>query len=100
MLPVGPHHHLTALTSEGIFRESLRSRRALIENLGRPVRAIAYPYGDNDRVVRHLAGAAGFNFGLTCHEGRSGLWDDPMQLKRHNVDGRGDFPAFVRLLGA
>ena len=75
------------------------SRRILIEQLGHPIRAFAYPYGDHDRVVRHLVGAAGFSFGLTCEEGRSGLWDDPMQLKRLTIYGGDDFPAFVKKIG-
>jgi peptidoglycan/xylan/chitin deacetylase (PgdA/CDA1 family) len=92
------HHHLTALSPEELVRDSLLTRRILIERLGYPIRSMAYPYGDHDRVVRHLVGAAGFSFGLTCEEGRCGLWDNAMQLKRLTILGSDDFASFVRML--
>jgi len=93
------HHHLSALAPEEIIRDCVRARRTLLEQLGRPIRSFAYPYGDHDRVVRHLVGAAGFSFGLTCEEGKASLWDNAMQLKRLTILSGDDFASFVRKLG-
>jgi peptidoglycan/xylan/chitin deacetylase (PgdA/CDA1 family) len=90
------HHFMSSLAPVEIVRESVQSRRMLLEQLGHPIRSFCYPYGDHDRVVRHLVGAAGFSFGLTCEEGRNGLWGDPMRLKRLTILRDDDFASFVR----
>jgi peptidoglycan/xylan/chitin deacetylase (PgdA/CDA1 family) len=93
------HHFMSSLAPVEIVWESVQSRRILLEQLGHPIRSFCYPYGDHDRVVRHLVGAAGFSFGLTCEEGRNGLWGNPMQLKRLTILRDDDFASFVRKIG-
>jgi len=67
----------------------------LSRELGKPISAFAYPYGDEDQVVRHLIGACGYLFGLTCRVGRAGLWNPLLDLPRIEVLGSDSFRDFV-----
>ena len=54
------HAHLTQLTDDELDRE-LRESKARIEDvLGRPVRLLAYPYGEHDGRVQRAASRAGY----------------------------------------
>jgi len=81
------HSPLTLLSPERLFDELLDSRSAIEDRLGEPVSTIAYPYGDVDQVTRHLAGAAGYGYGLTCRQGPALLTDSLLDLPRIEVHG-------------
>jgi peptidoglycan/xylan/chitin deacetylase (PgdA/CDA1 family) len=93
------HRPLTALADDEVVLEAARSRAALEDRLGRPVAAIAYPYGDHDPVVRHLVGAAGLRVGVTCEPRHSHLRDDPLALPRIEIEGADRLAELVRKLG-
>ena len=92
------HRPLTGLTHADVARECFRSRVLLEQVLSRSVRAIAYPYGDVDPVVRHLAGACGYVLGLTCRPGHSALHHEPLALPRVEVNGEDTLEDFARKL--
>jgi peptidoglycan/xylan/chitin deacetylase (PgdA/CDA1 family)/SAM-dependent methyltransferase len=81
------HQPLTTLTVSEAVGELVGAREALAQQLGRPLPAIAYPYGDVDGAIEHLAGACGCEFGLTCRGGRAGFGDLPIDLPRIDVAG-------------
>jgi peptidoglycan/xylan/chitin deacetylase (PgdA/CDA1 family) len=54
------HPHLTALDDAALATELRASRAECADRLGRPVTAIAYPYGDVDARVEAATGAAGY----------------------------------------
>jgi peptidoglycan/xylan/chitin deacetylase (PgdA/CDA1 family) len=60
------HSHLPALPDEELAEELRASKRRLEQELGRPCRYLAYPFGDCDDRVRAAARAAGYEaaFGL------------------------------------
>ena len=60
------HLHLPALSEQELADELAASRRRLEEELGRPCRFLAYPFGDCDDRIRAAARAAGYvaAFGL------------------------------------
>jgi len=60
------HPHLPALSDAELEEELTASRRRLEEELDRPCRFLAYPFGDCDARVRAAARAAGYDaaFGL------------------------------------
>jgi peptidoglycan/xylan/chitin deacetylase (PgdA/CDA1 family) len=60
------HAHLTELGDRELEAELSGSRERLEDELGRPCRYLAYPYGDEDDRVRAAARAAGYEgaFGL------------------------------------
>jgi hypothetical protein len=62
------------------------------------VPAFAYPYGDQDAVVRHLTGACGFTYGLTCEGRLSELTDDPLALPRLEITGTDTLATFMAKL--
>jgi peptidoglycan/xylan/chitin deacetylase (PgdA/CDA1 family) len=62
----GRHLDLRALDPELRRLELLNAREALSELVGRPVHALAYPFGYEDQGVRRDAAAAGFELGFVA----------------------------------
>lgn len=93
------HPCLTALSPTQVVREAASSRAILQRELGEPINAFAYPYGEQDRVVQHLIGACGYTFGLTCRSERAGLWESLLALPRIEVAGSDSFREFILNLG-
>jgi peptidoglycan/xylan/chitin deacetylase (PgdA/CDA1 family) len=54
------HPHLPRLDDGELDRELRDSRERIADELGRPCRYLAYPYGDEDRRVRRAAERAGY----------------------------------------
>lgn len=79
------HPLLTTLSVEAAARELVRSRAVLARELTHPLSAIAYPFGDVDGGIEHLAGACGYDFGLTCSPRAASIWDRPLALPRIEV---------------
>jgi peptidoglycan/xylan/chitin deacetylase (PgdA/CDA1 family) len=94
------HRSLTSLSFTEVVREGARSRAILQRGLGVPIKAFAYPFGDEDRVVQHLIGACGYIFGLTCRPGLSGLWDPLLALPRIEITGSDSARDFVTKLNS
>jgi peptidoglycan/xylan/chitin deacetylase (PgdA/CDA1 family) len=72
------HAHLTALSDDELRRELVDSKQELEDELGRPCRELAYPYGEHNERVRRLVRAAGY-------ERAYGLYldgNDPLALHR------------------
>jgi peptidoglycan/xylan/chitin deacetylase (PgdA/CDA1 family) len=61
------HPHLTRLTEAEIDRELRESRARCEDQLGRPCRYLAYPYGEHDARVKSLAERAGYDAAFTLH---------------------------------
>jgi peptidoglycan/xylan/chitin deacetylase (PgdA/CDA1 family) len=83
------HPHLTQLPSAELDDELRVSRERIEEELGRPCRIFAYPYGESDERVRAAARAAGYEaaFGLPGTIN----WRDRYDLPRVGIwraDGR------------
>lgn len=55
------HPHLTLLTDRELADELSLSRERLEDELGRPCRYVAYPYGEHDLRVRRAAEVAGYD---------------------------------------
>jgi hypothetical protein len=64
--------------------------------LGSPINSVAYPYGDYDAVVKHLAGACGYSFALTCEEGKCNKFSEPLALPRIEIAGSDTLDAFIK----
>jgi peptidoglycan/xylan/chitin deacetylase (PgdA/CDA1 family) len=92
------HRPLSALDPDDIAQECLRSRCAIAERLGAPPTAIAYPHGDADPVVEHLAGACGYLFGLTCESRMMTVDDRLLAMPRIEVAGDEPLAAFMQRL--
>jgi peptidoglycan/xylan/chitin deacetylase (PgdA/CDA1 family) len=59
------HARLTTLEDAALEQELRRSREECEANLGKPCRALAYPYGDHDQRVMAAAGEAGYSAAAT-----------------------------------
>ena len=49
--------------------------------------ALAYPYGDVDAIVRHLAGGCGYPYAVTTEGRHVALTDNRLALPRIEVPG-------------
>jgi peptidoglycan/xylan/chitin deacetylase (PgdA/CDA1 family) len=94
------HRRLTSVSPTDVVREAAGSRAILQAELGTAIRAFAYPFGAEDAVARHLIGACGYVFGVTCRPGRTGLWDPLLALPRVEIAGTDTFTDFVAKLAS
>ena len=62
-------------------------RLDILEHLGEPPVALAYPYGDLADGVRRLAGAAGYDLAFGCTQSRASRRSDLLKLPRIEVRG-------------
>ncbi len=76
------HRRLTALSPREMVNEIARSRADLARGLGYPVDILAYPFGAEDEVVRHLAGACGYVLGLSLRSATSDFSNPMLSLPR------------------
>ncbi len=79
------HKHLTGLTTDEIAYELAHSRAVLQKELGLPITSIAYPFGDYDPIVAHIAGACGYDFAVTCDGSMASYESKLLQLPREEV---------------
>jgi peptidoglycan/xylan/chitin deacetylase (PgdA/CDA1 family) len=94
------HPFLGALSPEEVVEEGARSRWILQEELGEPVWAVAYPYGNTDPAIQQWMGGCGYEMGFTA---RTELWRpyvQPLAIPRINVSGHGDIHSFRENLPA
>jgi len=95
----GRHHRvLQTLDAEALDDDLAGSRRDLEAQLGRPVRALAYPVGrriNGEQRIRTALTAAGYQIGMSNHSGVNRWWPpslrgfapiDPFDLRRLATD--------------
>jgi peptidoglycan/xylan/chitin deacetylase (PgdA/CDA1 family) len=99
------HRPMTGLSTEELVREALRSRAVLERHLRldtrapRTVTALAYPYGDQDGIVRLAMRDCGFNAGFATWPGMARIDGDPMNVPRIEIARDDDLAAFAAKLG-
>jgi peptidoglycan/xylan/chitin deacetylase (PgdA/CDA1 family) len=85
------HAHLTRLADDQLTRELTESRQRIENQLGRPCRYLAYPFGEEDRRVRAAACEAGYvaAFALPGNPGRRDDYAIPrLGLYAHDTPAR------------
>jgi len=82
------HPHLPGLPKDTARSEIEGSRRELEQQLGRPVRTFAYPFGEMDAQTVGLVREAGFDVACGIRRGRNGAQTPLFMLRRTMVDGR------------
>lgn len=87
------HPRLTTLGDDDLRRELVESRQRVEDELRRPCRYIAYPYGDEDGRVHAAARGAGYEagFALPLHPERG----NPFAVPRVGVYRRDTVPRFA-----
>lgn len=89
------HHFMTTLAEPELADNLMRSRCVLEEQLGLPVRAIAYPYGDCSQRVAQAAARAGFDIGFVTDDRLS---PGGALMRCRTGIGAGVSPARLRLM--
>jgi peptidoglycan/xylan/chitin deacetylase (PgdA/CDA1 family) len=64
------HPHLPRLSDSELRRELRESRARISEELGRPCRFVAYPFGESDERVQRAAAEAGYTGGFALRPDR------------------------------
>jgi peptidoglycan/xylan/chitin deacetylase (PgdA/CDA1 family) len=77
------HPHLTATTDAELDWELVESKHRIEDEIGRPCRFLAYPYGEHDLRVREAAQAAGYEGAFALPMGTE--WGDPFQISRIGI---------------
>jgi peptidoglycan/xylan/chitin deacetylase (PgdA/CDA1 family) len=93
------HARLSELSGDALADELERSKAALEEILGRPVRGLAYPYGERDdfnEATRRAACEAGYTHALAAYRGTVDADTDPFGVPR--LPGNQDFDRFAMRL--
>lgn len=80
--------------SAWLWRELAGSREEIEKHIGRPVRFLAYPYGDYDSRVAAAAAAAGYAAAVTCNHGPIVPGADAYRLRRYAIDRTTTFTQF------
>lgn len=94
------HPFLTRHSDEGLHHELAESKRIIEEKTGKPVRYLAYPYGDYNTRVANATEAAGYEIGLTCNFGAVGKESNPFRMNRVVIYEKTSFSEFRKLVGA
>jgi peptidoglycan/xylan/chitin deacetylase (PgdA/CDA1 family) len=93
------HPYLTRLAPAELVAEGRCSKAALERELGQTIVTMAYPYGENNLLVRRVMAACGYLGAVTTLPNLSRLGDNPLALPRQLVDGGDDLDCFVAKLG-
>ncbi|HEY0788668.1 MAG TPA: polysaccharide deacetylase family protein [Thermoanaerobaculia bacterium] len=93
------HSYLTRRSIAGLKMELVESKRTIEKKTGKPVRFIAYPYGDYNARVMKATEAAGYEAGLTCNFGPVARGSNPFEMKRVVLYEKTSFAEFRRQLG-
>ncbi len=89
------HSRLTFLSPANAMAELLSSRVEMTRRLGEAPEALAYPYGDTDEVIRYLAGACGYLYGLSVRPGFCKMDDRLLNLPRVEISGSDNLESFA-----
>jgi len=92
------HPFLTALDPASLDRELAGSRQEIEKHTGKPVRFLAYPYGDYNSSVMESAAHDGYDAAVTTSRGPITPETQPLQLQRyliHNDTTLEEFKTFL-----
>jgi peptidoglycan/xylan/chitin deacetylase (PgdA/CDA1 family) len=81
------HKKMTEMGSTELTEDTRRTRAILEEGLGVPVPTLAYPYGEQNELVRQVVREAGTTAAVTTEPGISKLGDDLLRLPRIEITG-------------
>ena len=79
------HPDLSRTHEEGVRQELADSKSRIEEVIGRPVTALAYPYGGVDPSVRNVARQVGYSWGIATNSGPQLLGKDMMEVRRIQI---------------
>lgn len=79
------HKKMTEMGSAELTEDTIRSRAILEEGLGVPVPTLAYPWGEQNEIVRRIVGEVATKAAVTTEPGISKLGDDLLRLPRIEI---------------
>ena len=94
------HPFLTKRSDAALQHELAESKKVIEAKTGKPVRFVAYPYGDYNTRVAEATAAAGYDAGLTCNFGAVEKGSNPFRMNRVVIYEKTTFAEFRKLVGA
>ena len=94
------HPFLTKRSKQALHHELAESKKVIEARTGKPVRFVAYPYGDYNTRVAEATSAAGYDAGLTCNFGAVEKGSNPFRMNRVVIYEKTTFSEFRKLVGA
>ncbi|GEM_PF-311697 len=91
------HVVLSCETPDTIHEQLVGSKRAIEQQLRRPVSCLSYPNGGHDGAVHELAAAAGYRAAVTVEHGVNHSDTDPFQLRRVPIGQERPFHLALKL---
>jgi peptidoglycan/xylan/chitin deacetylase (PgdA/CDA1 family) len=85
--------------SDWLGRELEESKKLIEKRTGKPVRFLAYPYGDYDSRVVTAAQKSGYEAAVTAEFGAVSRKSDPFRLRRVVIESNMSFADFRRYMG-
>jgi peptidoglycan/xylan/chitin deacetylase (PgdA/CDA1 family) len=81
------HYDLSMMDTDGVVEQLVNSKEEILRNTGIEPRTLSYPYGKfNDMVVNQVK-IAGYIGGCSLRKGVNTSKDDPLILRRTEIDG-------------
>lgn len=90
------HGDLTTLDDDALKIQLEVSRQSIAEALGKPVRAMAYPYGRHDDRVCAAARASGYALAFSTRSGFNRPGENPLSIRRLEITGTDSPSALLR----
>jgi peptidoglycan/xylan/chitin deacetylase (PgdA/CDA1 family) len=91
------HVVLSCEAPEVVHQQLAGSKRAIEQQLRRPVSCLSYPNGGHDGAVHELAAAAGYRAAVTVEHGVNHSDTDPFQLRRVPIGQERPFHLALKL---
>jgi len=79
------HVHLPQIDEHEAERQISQSKQELENILGQEVISFAYPYGEENPLMRRLVRQAGFQYGVTTAQRRANTHEDPFGVPRYTI---------------
>ncbi|MEM7132351.1 MAG: trifunctional glycosyltransferase/class I SAM-dependent methyltransferase/polysaccharide deacetylase [Chloroflexota bacterium] len=92
------HPSLTWKLPSALLKELHQSKAILEDGLSVEVNAIAYPFGNTNRLVQLAAGAVGYAYGVTCEWGAASVGDSLLAMPRVEIEGTDNLATFINKL--
>ena len=93
------HKMLTKLPGRRILEELKAAKDRLEDGLGEQIPSIAYPWGESSPMIRVMARAVGYEYGVTVVPRQACRTDSLLSLPRLDVEGHFTVRDFAGILG-
>ena len=89
------HVKMNGLDKQALIKEITDSKKAIEENLGKPVDSFAFPYGLYNKMVLDQLKAAGYTMAYSVHSGLLSRYSQKMRIPRIEINNMDTMESFM-----